>query len=428
MSFAALVGLLSITGFAGADQLVEPTEPMQVAGGVEVGTCGWPTAVALRGGGQPFCTGTVVHPRVVMLAAHCIDPQFGWGAPDTIGFGEDGFNPIADIPTSFCEWHPGWDQGNTEGFDIAYCVMAQAVDVDIVPPLMGCEWDAMVPGVETHIVGYGADIGIIDVNAGGWVFTDGNGPKRTAPQTLEGVFDNAAYLLGNNAGGCPGDSGGPAMVQMADGTWRVIGAASRIHPDAGPGANDNWCLHGTVYSTFSHVMPWIEQNSGFDITPCHDANGNWDPDERCGFIPLDPANPATTSGTWQDGCASNQLSGLGELCGPPFDGVPPEPPPPEPPEPPPPEPPPPEPPEPPPPPPEPPPPTPPSTTGTPPPPGDGSDGTFPGGTASDGSSGGDAGLEGDGFADRGCTCHSQRRTSGAWWLLLVPLWWRRRRA
>ncbi|MCA9710046.1 MAG: trypsin-like serine protease, partial [Myxococcales bacterium] len=320
--------------------LAAAADPYEVAGGQEVGSCGWPTAVSLRGDGFPFCTGTLIHPQVVLLAAHCIDPAYGWAGPVNVGFGEDGFEPVGTVDAALCEWHPQWDEGNEAGVDVAYCLLSQPVDLDIVPPLMGCEWDVMAPGVEIPIVGFGADVAIFDPEQG-WVFTSGNGPKRWAPQYLEAVVSQAAYLLGNNAGGCPGDSGGPAMVRLPDGTWRVIGAASRIHPDTPP-SDTNACLYGTVYSTFAHVMPWLEQRTGLDLTPCHDADGTWHPDARCGGIPLSPGDPGSTSGTWQDGCASVQLSGYGSLCGPPSE-APPEPPPPEPPppEPPPPEPPPP---------------------------------------------------------------------------------------
>lgn len=319
--FVRLIGisvLLAVPSFAwAAENVAVPTEPTFIAGGQEASTCEWPTAVSLRSFDQPFCTATLVHPRVVLLAAHCIDPNYGWGTPEAIGLGEDGFAPVAEIAPSFCGWPPQWDEGYSEGFDVAYCVLSQAVELDFVPPLMGCEWDAMVPGADVTIVGYGATVGV----AGdfGWEYIEGGGPKRTAPQVLEEVLDNGVYLLGNDAGGCPGDSGGPAMIQMSDGTWRVIGAASRIQSWPEPPADGNSCGYGTVYSSFAHVMPWLEEQTGFDITPCHDADGTWNPDERCGGFPLTPQDAAATSGTWKDGCATADLSDPGALCGPAFE-------------------------------------------------------------------------------------------------------------
>ncbi|MCX4246017.1 trypsin-like serine protease [Paraliomyxa miuraensis] len=393
----------------GAPGVAASVEPQSVAGGEEVETCGWATAVALRIDGFPFCTGTLVHPQVVLLAAHCIDPAFGPGDPTSIGFGEDGFEPVADVAPAFCGIHPEWHDGNPDGFDVGYCVLSQAVDLDVVPPLMGCEWEAMVPGAEVFIVGFGADVAILGPD--GWEEVSGNGPKRWAPQVLEAVIDDAARLLGDDAGGCPGDSGGPAVVGMPDGTWRVIGAASRIHPDTPP--NDiNWCGYGTVYSTFAHVMPWLEQQTGLDLTPCHDANGTWNPDSRCDAMPMAPWDPSTTSGTWQDGCVNQLLSGPGELCGPPFEGPPPEPPP----EPPPPEPPP-----------EPPPPQPPPPQPPPPQPLDTGD-DWSGGTADESGSDDGAGLD-DELVDRGCACAARApgESDFAWALLVLAMLVRRRR-
>ncbi|MCA9650534.1 MAG: trypsin-like serine protease, partial [Myxococcales bacterium] len=330
-----------------ADGLAAPPDVMEVAGGEAVPTCAWPTAAALLSGGNVFCSATLVHPQVVLLAAHCIDPVYGAGMPSSIAFGEQGEAPIGEVTPAFCDWFPGWDSGNESGDDVAYCVLSSVVDLDFVPPLMGCEWSSMVPGAEVRIIGYGADQALLDPDVG-WTEVHGVGPKRWAYQTLESVTDDAAYLLGMDAGGCPGDSGGPAMIEMPDGTWRVIGSASRIHPDSPP-SDTNWCGYGTVYSTFAHAMPWLESETGLDLTPCHDADGTWNPDARCNQIPLDPWDPATTSGSWADGCASHQIAPPGSLCGAPYDGPPPEPPPEPPPPEPPPEPPPPEPPSPPPP-------------------------------------------------------------------------------
>src|SRR5687768_132103 len=44
-----------------------PVPPTSIVGGSEVAACGWPSVVALDG----TCSGTLVHPRVVLYAAHC---------------------------------------------------------------------------------------------------------------------------------------------------------------------------------------------------------------------------------------------------------------------------------------------------------------------------------------------------------------------
>jgi len=60
-----------------------------------------------------------------------------------------------------------------------------------------------------------------------------------------------------------GDSGGPAFVQLADKSWRVFGIDSE-----GTGKS---CGAGDLMGVMHKAVSWIEQQSGVDITPCHDA-------------------------------------------------------------------------------------------------------------------------------------------------------------
>ncbi|MBL4684802.1 MAG: trypsin-like serine protease [Nannocystaceae bacterium] len=322
----AIVGLLTGT-CAGAATAAGPAEvsdgggPLPISGGHIAPMCAWPSTVAMRRSGEVFCSGSLVHPRVVLLAAHCVNG--GADAPDDVGFGEDGYAPARTATVQYCDHHPDYEFGVTDGLDVAFCVLDESVDdVPIVPPLMGCEHEVLQPGAVLTIVGFGATTADLDLDVGGWVNTEGVGTKRTAAQQLETMVDGAAYLLGIDGFARPGDSGGPATIQMEDGTWRVIGAGSRIHPDT-PLRSDNDCSYGAIYSTYGHAMPWLEANSGFDLTPCHYADGVWNPDARCDQFPLLPGDAVASSGTWTDGCATDAVSRLGATCGVPYDGPPP---------------------------------------------------------------------------------------------------------
>src|SRR5688572_9042182 len=69
----------------------------RIYGGAPVGACGWPTTVSLGGS----CTGTLVHPQVVLYAAHCGDDY------SSIRFGEKvSGGGGRNVATSFCEVYP----------------------------------------------------------------------------------------------------------------------------------------------------------------------------------------------------------------------------------------------------------------------------------------------------------------------------------
>lgn len=291
-----------------------PSEP-RIANGVDAQTCQWPSVVAMVDVDQgfiPFCSGTLLTPEIVMFAAHCTE-QSGWQA-DAIGFGEDGYNAERLIATAECETHPAYDPGS-QFLDLAYCRLAEPVtDIPIIPMLMGCEVGVLDPGDSVAIVGFGAAAGLYDGND---LDIQGGGPKRFTKMTVEAVdfAANDLLILGDDTGACFGDSGGPAFVQLPNGEWRVIGAASTLHPNTPYLPGDNVCTYGTVYELGFTEAGWIEGTSGVDITPCHDSNGDWNPGPDCRDFAL---QPWLGDGTWNAGCPNGGTTGWVSTCGPPF--------------------------------------------------------------------------------------------------------------
>jgi MYXO-CTERM domain-containing protein len=284
-----MLGITSWLALAGALTAETPTQ--HIYGGTDVVSCGWPTTVSMEG----QCTGTLVHPQVVIYAQHC---GSGYGQ---VTFGEDiDGSPGRSVPTEFCRTYPGGGPGT--GQDFAFCVLAEPQnDIELVPILMGCETSVLTQGRQVVGVGFGeADTGPYGIKREvtmDFGFIDGN---------------NEAFAGGGGEDTCQGDSGGPLFVQMpvgegaGDGSWRVFGITSY----------GNACGGGGYYSMMHIGIEWFETESGFDLTPCHDVDGTWNPTPECGDFPLNPAN---SGGVWADGCNPGELGPLSAICGNPFD-------------------------------------------------------------------------------------------------------------
>ncbi len=296
-SLVTALGLsLGLSAEARAEGLIPPPpqyEPMPIYGGTEAGECDWPTTVYMDG-----CTGTLVHPQLVVFAAHCMFFAGGQG-PDFAGFGESADSPARQVPIDQCTMYPGWTPGG-RGDDVAFCTLAEPVnDVPIVPILMGCETEILASGQPVTLVGFGV------------TESDVFGVKHAVQTTINSVLGAEVNLGGGGTSSCNGDSGGPAYVQLEDGSWRVFGVTSR--------GTSGSCADESIYGLIHEHIELIESTAGLDVTPCHDVDGTWNPTEGCTGFPM---NPGVGETPWAMGCAQTELSPPSMTCGDPIDGGP----------------------------------------------------------------------------------------------------------
>lgn len=291
------LGLLALSPSASADPTTDegiaPIE-QQVFGGTPAEVCQWPTTVAVTGGGG-LCTGALVHPRVVTYAAHCGDGN------KQIRFGESSTQALTR-QTERCVTNPEYLGTTNQAQDWAFCILEEPMlDIPFTPPAYGCETDLIQEGQEVFVVGYG------DSNVGG------SGTKRWGETVIVSTFGATAQIGAQGTGvtTCQGDSGGTAYLPMEDGSYRAISMVST----GLPGCNDTTGTHALMHP----AIPWIEETSQIDITPCHDADGTWSPNPNCtGFF----AGGSTPSGVWENMCEGTPSTGPSSTCGSAFDETP----------------------------------------------------------------------------------------------------------
>jgi hypothetical protein len=248
-----------------------------LSGGELAGACQYPSVVSFRGF-DTKCTGTLVHPEVVVTAAHCLENT----TAIRVRFGEE-FSPREFIVDSAaCSMHPDYLATRSAAHDLGVCRLVSAVaDVPITPLAVGCELDRLQPGAEVTMVGFGVtEIG------------EDFGRKRVAITSVaSGVADDGTLAIGSAAiGGCFGDSGGPALMRYPDGVWRTVAVLS-TNPACGTGP--------ARYVTVRDHLAWLEAAAGRDLTPCHATDGTFVGGPDCRAFEADPIDVADA---WLQGC------------------------------------------------------------------------------------------------------------------------------
>ncbi|WP_181197253.1 FG-GAP repeat protein [Enhygromyxa salina] len=147
------------------------------------------------------------------------------------------------------------------------------------PPPIGKPADGNFPGVDVVAIGMGKKPGGEDgfkraFNPTLYVQVDNSGAK--GPYANYYHQGSPTQLVTNHTvawdetpipgeGTLDGDSGGPILHRLPDGTWRVIGDLNGDASGGTPNALD-------LYEAAPAYVHWIEYVTGRDVTPCHDLN------------------------------------------------------------------------------------------------------------------------------------------------------------
>lgn len=209
--------------------------------------------------GNSACTGSVIDPRVVLTAKHCVegvdaswvevysgDNPYGGGGRTIASAGD-----IVDIQV----FDDGW---SIEGVDIALLIAGSDMGAAPVPYLR----DENLPnaGDLVEAAGYG--------QSDDWNAPDGN--KRRGSGS---IMENQGVELVTTPITCYGDSGGP----LFDAQGVVIGITSRGTQEACSAGDD-------IYTNVGHFADWI---AGFVTSPAP-MPGDDPVDPGAGEDPVDP--------------------------------------------------------------------------------------------------------------------------------------------
>jgi hypothetical protein len=196
------------------------------------------------------CSAVLVHPRVLLYPAHCGGPFESASAGDQ------------RLAIERCQSYP---DGGLFGSDLGFCVLREpAPELSIVAPALGCEAQAITPGRHGWVVGFGA------------TDTQPTGDKHVRQAQVQAVTEEIS-VSGPGFGACKGDSGGPLLIDIEDGAERALRVAGLLSA-----SSQEACVESTAY--FTPLWPfvaWVEAESGFDLSPCGEADGAWDPSSDC---------------------------------------------------------------------------------------------------------------------------------------------------
>jgi V8-like Glu-specific endopeptidase len=265
-SLSLLALTLFVTGASARADIIDGTE---VVSGDFSEVFAITSAAENGSGARKLCTAVLVHPRVLLTAAHCLpaDPK----APVTVLEGPNAHAPTATFTSISTARNTTFfstkDEIEQNGFDIGVVVLAKDLPGSDVKT--GAKLTGLGSVLDSDDQSFAHTNGFTVVGFGGSKSTavdNTTGVKRSGETTLVELSPIEFSTDGPVSGISRGDSGGPAYITDSNGSRRLLGIASGSPKDS---KGDYASLPNISY--YVGMRPklacWIEKNSGFSLPP-----------------------------------------------------------------------------------------------------------------------------------------------------------------